>query len=1652
MGTEAHGQAAGAIARTVAWLLPAVAGAWAVGVSAVEDASGVAVAATASPKTVAAEAMHAARAAYEIRRAAAHARLETHSAAEHPPARPAPPPAAPHGARSESSTATPGATNHAGHGKRHLVPFLPTAQTVGRQGVVRIANLGDQSGEVSIEAIDDGGRVYGPVALAIAARRTVALSADDLQQGNAAKGLVMGFGPPSEGDWRLVITSALEIRVHAHFLVAGSVFANAHERVRKAAGERRLALFNPADSPHPSWLRLINPGDEPATVTVRGVDDTGASPGQHVRVLLPPGNARTITASALESGAGVSAGALGDGVGHWQLVLRSDKPIHAAHLLASEDRRLANLSIAPTPPTHDGDVAAHRVPVFPTAAPAAVGQAQGLLRVVNASDVGGEVAIHAVDDAGRRAGPVTLTLAARESKHLTAQDLEQGNAAKGISGSLGTGDSAWRLQLRTLLEVQVLAYNRAADGFLTDLNAVAPRSGGTHQTAVLEGGALRLVNWGDAAAEATIAGVDDNGNAAAAEARVTVPADAALTLTTAQLEAGAAHLTGALGAGDGAWRLSVRSEAPLQVMSLLPGANGHLANLSTFSTPDDTTAEGVFAEHIAPIVQAQCVQCHVAGGVASGARLIFQAGDDARTRAHNLRVFADFLARVADGADVILHRVQGVGHGGGVQVAGDTEDHAHLARFLARLGEDSSPAAPSPATLFDGVAMETPAATLRHAALVFAGRVPTPAEYAAAADGGATALRQTLRGLMTGPGFHAFLLRAANDRLLTDRELARFSVIGNDGFFVDYDNEYIRRRDAGDDAVWAWHHAVQHGAGRAPLELIAHVVENELPYTEVLTANYIMANPAAAGVYGAATVFDNLADVHEFKPATITRYHHHGPGYEARFDPAVGLRVLSPGPHALRHPLVGVLGTKAFLQRYPTTATNRNRARARWAYYHFLGVDVERSAPRTTDPVALADRDNPTLHNAACTVCHSALDPLAGAFQNYGDSGYYRDQWGGLDALDYFYKNGADSAAAIRGQSSADRAPVSWTLKLPAGETTLGVTYTNDYYDEATGDDAFIFLDQLRVTDDAGREVTRYPFELATPVAPWGPCGEPRRGHLLLWNGGFECAIHIPLQVRAAGEHRVEIVAWGRRHANYGDEGYAKISVVANPYRKGDTWYRDMRAPGFNGAAVPDANHSLASVARQITEDERFAAATVRFWWPALMGSDVADPPAGEDAPDFQGRLLAATAQQAEVERLAADFRRGFRGGPAHNLKDLLVELALSPWFRAAAVSGELDAVRRVALRHAGAKRLLTPEELTRKTAALTGFEWGRWHHPARKPHRQHSASLTDAEGYRLLYGGIDSDGVTSRAREMTSVMAGVAKSHAAHVSCPVVLRELYLLPDAERRLFGGIDASVSPRFELGGDFALATARKTYTLRGTLAAGGKTAFLKFSNDHADPWGDRNVRLDRLTLRYEDGRVAQTIELETLPAQTDCNLPVDDHYALHCRGWLEVPFTVDAPGKYAVEVRAWEDAYGDEAALLQVVVEADHATAAGERAIKRKLAQLQQRLLGVSGEQAAAEADAAYGLFVEIWQRKRAAGETSFWDAACHWDSDMRFLDGLLADAVGQRRADFGPYRHWRWNRVDAFWGERDTSDPHYAARAWVAVLAHLLTDYRYLHL
>ena len=1083
---------------------------------------------------------------------------------------------------------------------------------------------------------------------------------------------------------------------------------------------------------------------------------------------------------------------------------------------------------------------------------------------------------------------------------------------------------------------------------------------------------------------------------------------------------------------------------------------------------DDESAEEVFRDHISdPVVQSKCVNCHVQGGLSGNTRLVFVsrlANPDHETL--NLQAFRNLLDALEDegGGAHVLNKIQGVSHGGGVQVPPGSPDFANMQRFLGLLGQAVTTVTVTPETLFDTVVLAPNRKTLRRAALIFAGRIPTQAEYAAVERGGVSALRDAVRGLMTGPQFHEFLIRAGNDRLLTDRDTG--GIIDRGPFFVEFTEEHYRRKRVAHivdtDRAWDefrfWQNSVRHGAARAPLELIAYVAENDRPYTEILTADYIMANPMAAAAYGASTRFDDPTDIYEFRPSRIATYYRIGDDFESEYDPEVNAeRIISRGSLSTHYPHAGILNTTVFLQRYPSTATNRNRARARWTYYHFLGVDVEKSASRTTDPEALADTNNPTMHNEACTVCHSVLDPVAGAFQNYGDEGMYKDQRGGQDSLDEFYKYHPQEGEnfEITATSFSQRQTVSITAWLQAGTETI---WTRPHFDPPREEDSHVWWNPgfagMTVYDAEGEAVARLqPADLA--AAP-DPCGEVqnRDGEGAVFESYF-CPNTFVVEVPETGYYDIDVSVWIRHVHDRAVNTRKLLAVAAGGYLEGDTWYRDMRYPGFDGDGPPNADNSLQWLAGEIVADDRFASATVKFWWPAIMGSEVAEPPEDPTDLDFDGRLLAANAQGAEVERLARGFRRGFAGSSyTYNLKDLLTEIVLSKWFRADLLT-DADPLRRAALHDAGARRMLTPEELDRKTAALMGVQWGRHVNDRHWNIGTHlNSRLTD--DFRLLYGGIDSDGIIERARDITSVMAGVAKRHAAQVSCPVVMREVYLLPDEERRLFAGIDTTVTPVSEFADTFEISAAsraeRQTLSLEGRLAAGAVNVSLAFLNQFWSDSGSRHVLLDSLTVRQDDAVVFH-FEMENLAHRPDCHHIEQNAFHLSGSGHgcvLAVPVDIPADGDYRIEVVAWGVHAGDQLPMLRVMVESDTGNSVGAAGIRSKLVELHDTLLGIQVEPDSPDVEAAYRLFVNTWQRGRATLDG--WFDRCVPD-DHFYFEGILDNSVIERVNDNGHrYKGFDWDRVHDFLDDAGLIDPHHTVQAWVIVLADMMMDYRYLYL
>ena len=88
----------------------------------------------------------------------------------------------------------------------------------------------------------------------------------------------------------------------------------------------------------------------------------------------------------------------------------------------------------------------------------------GIVRIINYSDEAGEVRIDAIDDEGQSYGPATLSIGVGESMQFNSDDLENGDTEKGLPDGVGPGEGAWRLELTSGLDIEVLSYVRSADG------------------------------------------------------------------------------------------------------------------------------------------------------------------------------------------------------------------------------------------------------------------------------------------------------------------------------------------------------------------------------------------------------------------------------------------------------------------------------------------------------------------------------------------------------------------------------------------------------------------------------------------------------------------------------------------------------------------------------------------------------------------------------------------------------------------------------------------------------------------------------------------------------------------------------------------------------------------------------------------------------------------------------------------------------------------------------------------------------------------------------------------------------------------------------------------------------------------------------------
>lgn len=203
------------------------------------------------------------------------------------------------------------------------------------------------------------------------------------------------------------------------------------------------------------------------------------------------------------------------------------------------------------------------------------------------------------------------------------------------------------------------------------------------------------------------------------------------------------------------------------------------------------------------------------------------------------------------------------------------------------------------------------------------------------------------------------------DRWLDDdRLLPRMREVFNQRFLVETGGTY------GQGYPGASSRQVAAAIADEPLRLIERIIDQDLPYTEVVTADYTMANPLLAEMW----------DLERTESSS---------GWE----PA---RYQDGREHA------GVLSMSSVWLRYDSMGGNANRHRAN-AVSKMLLCDDYLSRPIVLNRAAvdqlIEDPETAIRTNESCQSCHSTLDPLSAHFFGFfyyddedGDASMYRPE------------------------------------------------------------------------------------------------------------------------------------------------------------------------------------------------------------------------------------------------------------------------------------------------------------------------------------------------------------------------------------------------------------------------------------------------------------------------------------------------------------------------------------------------------------------------------------------------------------------------------------------------------------------------------------
>jgi hypothetical protein len=420
-------------------------------------------------------------------------------------------------------------------------------------------------------------------------------------------------------------------------------------------------------------------------------------------------------------------------------------------------------------------------------------------------------------------------------------------------------------------------------------------------------------------------------------------------------------------------------------------------------SPDDDFVDEVWAK----VGELSCLKCHNSSGEAEDSRFILRetillGGAELQTAQNtNFKAFFKMARMRKEGQlpRLLLKPIGKLDHEGEQVLKPDSTGHAILKAFVKRMEGKSVPESTvkkyKPRSFLEDVTMIGNESLLRRLTLSLTGRLPTPKERQAINEKELAGLDATLDQLMTEDAFYARLKEGFNDIFLTDGYDGNGELILSYNHFdktrhwyQKHDFSHIENKRERQEALWDMARVYRKAIRGEPLELIAHVVRKDRPFTEIMTADYMMVSPYSARGYGifeqVKDRFENPENPFEYVPTKL-------PALKAR-NGKVQESKTGFYPHA------GLFSMFHYLRRYPTTETNRNRLRARMYYQHFLGINIMELADQVADAAAIDTKyETPWMEAADCVVCHRTIDPVAGLFQDfYNEEGHYgqrKDGW-----------------------------------------------------------------------------------------------------------------------------------------------------------------------------------------------------------------------------------------------------------------------------------------------------------------------------------------------------------------------------------------------------------------------------------------------------------------------------------------------------------------------------------------------------------------------------------------------------------------------------------------------------------------------------------